>query len=680
MKSLSEKRSFILLILMFFSTLVFSQVKENRIFDNSPIKISEISANSVHSDFGPAIVMDTLYFTTFNDKLFRKSDQILKNKEFYDLYKAVIDKQGDIIGKREPVEEFITQFNDGPVSYCPKTGELFVTQNYNNQSINLKPFHEVVNRLRIYIAKQVNGKWVQIADFPYNNPNYSVGHPAVTESGDTLIYSSDKPGGYGETDLYYSIRKNGKWENPVNLGPKINTKEKEEFAFITDSHFNGRFLIFASKGRSGKGGFDLYYTRFPSDYSEINHFEEPINTKLDDFAMTIPTDAQFGYLTSNRPGTGSDDIYKFTFKRIVKPVTKSRELYVYDKTSLKPIRGAKVNLCDTKSYQTDATGKVAAFPCPETDCQAIAVAFGYPEETKVLLACNKNSSELTRDTIWMNIIVNKKIALKNIYYDFDKWNILPDAAQELDLLISLMKENPEMKVELSSHTDDRGSEPYNMRLSQLRAQSAVDYIISKGVDQSRIKGTGYGKTQLIHKGVNGLKCTPEQNRENRRTEIFIPGFLRGEAVKQEKGDYSNGRSNVSKDYSSFKEHGSIFEQVPAAVGTSKDEKAPQVVTTPKTEKAPKVEDTLNTKKAPKAPEMNIPKGDTAKYYLILGSFTDESKALKYVQRLKSEGYETIICGESAPFRVGIGYPRFSLAKEQLDLIKKKYQDAWILKR
>ena len=668
MNSLSVKYNTLLSGLILFTSVVFAQTKENPIFDQSPVRISEISSNSVHSDFGPAIVRDSLFFTTFNDKLLRKSDDILKKKEYYDLYKAEVDKQGDIIGNREPVEEFITQFNDGPVSWCPKTGELFITQNYTDQSIKPKPFQKMINRLRIIVAKSINGKWEQISDFPYNNPKYSVGHPTVTESGDTLVFSSDKPGGYGETDLYYSVRKNGKWENPVNMGSRINTKEKEEFAFITDSHFKGRYLIFASKGRPGNGGFDLYYTPYPSDFSQISHFDPPINTPSDDFAMTIPTDAQFGYLTSDRPGTGHDDIYKFTFKRVVIPEVKTRELYVYDKTSLRPIPGVKITSCETKSYLTDKKGKVAGLPCLETECQMNATAFGYPDETKILIACDKTSSEITRDTIWMNIKVNEKITLRNIYYDFDKWNILPDAAQELDRLVALMKENPGMKVELNAHTDDRGTEVYNMRLSQLRAQSAVDYIISRGIDQSRIKGTGYGKSQLIHKGIGGQKCTPEQNRENRRTEIYIPGFLRAEPVKQDKGDYSNGRANAPANYSSLKEHGSIFDLVPDGTKTQKDQKAPSAsAKVPQPAKEQEVSAT------------NIPAGDRTNYYLVLGSFQEESSAIKYAAQLKLQGYQAVVCSESAPFRVGIGYQRFSQAKNQLDAMK-GIQQAWILKK
>ena len=657
MKSLFVKHNSFLIILMLSASFSYSQSDTNGLFNHSAVKISEISTNSVHSDFGPAIVQDSLYFTTFNDSLADKTDDILKRKEFYDLYKVVVDKQGNPKSNRIPLKEFITRFNDGPVAWCAKTNELFVTQNYNDQADNLKPFQLLTNRLRINIFKRVNGGWKNDVNFPYNNPKYSVGHPAITESGDTLIFSSDKPGGYGETDLYYSIRKNGKWETPVNLGPKINTAQKEEFGFITDHNFGGSYLIFASKRQGGMGGFDLYYTRFPSDYSEIGHFESPINTEYDDFAITIPTDAEYGYLTSNRPGTGDDDIYKFTFKRFLKPQERFREIYVFDKTSMHPIPGAEITLCDTKSYRTDLTGKVASLPCHESECAVKAVAFGYPDKSITLSACNKNSLIVTRDTIWMNIIVNKKIALRNIYYDFDKWDILTDAAVELDQLVSLMKENPTMKVELSSHTDDRGTEPYNLRLSQLRARSAVDYIVLKGIDQSRIKGTGYGKTQLIHKGIGGKKCTPEENRENRRTEIFIPGFLRGEHVKQNKGDYSNGKPNAGKDYSSFKEHGSIIED------------------TPKTGNLPKIE---KSPKAENAATLNIQDTGIIKFYLVLGSFQDESKALIFIEQLKSKGYKPTLCSDSAPFRVGIGYTRFREVKAELEILKDKYNGAWIL--
>ncbi len=686
MKSLYLIQNFILLILMYCPSFGFPQNKENLIFNDSIVTLSEIKTNSIHSDFGPFAIQDTLYFTSFNDKLMGKTNLALRNSEFYDLYKTAIDKQGNTISLREPVPEFATRFNDGPVSWCPKTGELFITQNYNDQSIKPKSHKKEINKLKIIIAKRKNGKWENITEFPYNNPEYSVGHPAVTSSGDTLVFSSDRPGGFGETDLYSSVRSNGKWGIPVNLGPKINTSGKEEFAFLTDNHFSGQFLIFSSKGRFGNGGFDLYYTRFPSDYSEIGHFDPPINTMYDDFAMTIPPEAEFGYLTSNRPGTGDDDIYKFTFKRIIPQIVQSapkcRTLYVFDQTSQRPIPGVRIVSCDKQFYITDGTGKVTCLPCVGNNCEVVASTFGYQDKSKILSECKMNSKGVVNDTIWMDILVNQKIALRNIYYDFDKWDILSDAAKELDQLVTLMKANPGMKVELGSHTDDRGTESYNLRLSQLRAQSAVDYIVSKGIDRARIKGTGYGKTQLIHKGVGGRKCTPEENRENRRTEVFIPGFLRGEAVKQESGDYSNGKPDAAKDYSSSKEHGSIVEKSTQIVPikdiqkiekVAKVEKAATIAETPKAKIAP------HENVVPKAENRKITNVDGANYFLVLGSFQDEKRGLNLVQQLKDEGYAAKIQHDAGRIRVGIGFAKLSEAKKIIEVLKNRYLGVWIQK-
>ena len=616
-----------LLILILYSSIAYPQSKDNRIFDSSTLRISEISTNSIHSDFGPSVVQDTLYFTSYNDKLFEKTDNKLKKKEFFDLYKAKIDNQGNVIGKREVIDEFASRYNDGPVAWCSKTGELFVTQNYDDQTAKLRPFQKEINRLKIIIAKRINGRWEKVLDFPFNSTEYSVGHPAITASGDTLVFSSDKPGGFGKTDLYYSIRKDGKWENPVNLGSKINSAEKEEFPFITDQHLNGQFLIYSSTVGSGNGGFDLYYTRFPSDYSEIVHFDNPINGQSDDFAMTIPTDAEFGYLTSNRPGTGSDDIYKFNFKRI-KLQKRFRELYAFDNGNRHPIPGVRIVACDQLTYLTDASGKVASFPCNEKDCEVSAAKIGYSEKSKALLACKMDNNVITRDTIWMDLITNKKIILHNIYYDFDKWNILPESAIELDQLVLLLKENPEMKVELSAHTDSRGTEKYNLKLSQLRAKAAIEFVISKGIDSKRITGVGYGKSQLINKCNEN--CTPTQHRENRRTELYIPGFLRGEPVKQEKGDYSSKKP--ASGYSPYQEdHASI--------------------------------DSKNT--------------NGMKFYLILGSFKDRELANKLVSQLRAENFDATILGDAEFLRVAIRYDNLGQIKKALEELKDKYPDCWI---
>ena len=498
-----------------------AQLKLSLVFNDSTIRVSEIKTNTIHSDFGPCVVGDTLYFTSYSDKIFGKTDAKLRANAFYDLYKARIDGNGNAVGKREIVKEFYTQYHDGPVAYCAKTGELFVTQSYD---IDPPTFPESLKaktiRLHIMIAVNNNGKWERITDFPFSNPTYSVGHPAITENGDTLIFSSDMPGGYGQTDLYYSIRKEGKWQNPVNLGPGINTPGKEEFSFITDKNLGGSYLLFASNGRGGLGGLDLYFTKFPyQEGAAIEHFLAPINSKEDDFDLVVPIDAEFGYFTSNRPGSGADDIYKFNFKRIKKPSIS--ELYVYNVKTRRPIPNVPVVLCDKQTLRSDSLGRIAKLPLLEADCKISASSFGYRDITRLITAEKFLNRREFRDTLWMDPIIRQKIILRNILYDFDKWDILPESARELDLLVAYMKENPELKVDLGSHTDSRGNDQYNLILSQKRADSAIQYIVSKGIDSGRITGRGYGERQLINKCANGVLCDPEEHHQNRRTEIFI---------------------------------------------------------------------------------------------------------------------------------------------------------------
>jgi len=535
------KRTFILASMLVSFLTGNAQSAKTDLFDFSSVKMSEIKTNTIRSDFGPAIIDDTIYFSSFRDELINKSDEELKANGFYTLYKAAIDDLGNVKSGRKLIEEFFTRFHAGPVSWCAKTGELFLTQsNYVDPSVKYKPFRNEDIKLRIIIAKRSEGKWGVTEEFPYNNSNYSLGHPAINESGDTLFFASDMPGGFGATDLYFSVRKNNKWNEPVNMGSQINTSEKEEFPFVTGSSYPGRFLIFASTGHNSTGGFDLFYKNLSDPESKVVPFPQPINSTYDDFSMNLPDFAEYGYMTSNRPGTGNDDIYKLTFDKYLEYLL---EILVLDAKTWKPIPDALVDFCRIKSVKTGSDGWVSNQFKKNSICDIQASAFGYKDNHKIIKIAAPKQGTVLRDTLFLDLIVNEKILLRNIYYDFDKWDILPESGTELDRLVALMKQNPEMKVELGSHTDERGSVPYNLKLSQKRAQSAVDYIVSKAIDPSRIKAVGYGKSQLIYKSTPDHKCTPTEHRENRRTEIYIPGFLRGEPVKQVKGDYSTGTQN-----------------------------------------------------------------------------------------------------------------------------------------
>ncbi|MND58070.1 Photosystem I chlorophyll a apoprotein A2 [compost metagenome] len=306
----------------------------------------------------------------------------------------------------------------------------------------------------------------------------------------------------------------------------LNTAGNERFP----SFDNNNYLYYASNGRGGMGGLDVYVTQYKvgaDQWSAPKNVGYPVNTPQDDFNLVFNEDGKSGYLSSNRSGgKGMDDIYQF-----VKKDLKFRlEGTVVNKKTGQPIGNAVVTLYNQNSNTNikASTNEIGAFAFnldENTDYSITAEKTnfitsrkdslstkGY-EESKTLyakLALNIDSIEL-----------NKGIRLDNIYYDFDKWSIRKDATQELNRLVQVMNDNPTMVIELGSHTDSRGSDSYNLQLSQKRAESAVAYIVSKGIDQKRITAKGYGETKPVNHCVNGTKCSDAEFQLNRRTEFAI---------------------------------------------------------------------------------------------------------------------------------------------------------------
>jgi outer membrane protein OmpA-like peptidoglycan-associated protein len=611
--------SFLLIILITFS--VYSQPVKKGIFDPASVKLTTLSVNTSHSDFGPTVIGDSLFFTSFRDEFQNKSDKDLQKKEFYNLFSSPIDIEGNVKGNRHVINDFLTRFHDGPTSWCAATGELFITQsNYLEPGAKFQPLRKNYFNLRIMVAKRINGNWKMTGSLPFNSPKYSVGHPAISSAGDTLIFTSDKPGGLGETDLYMSLRKNGQWSDPVNLGNKINTAGKDEFPCLT----NNGYLIFASTGRQGMGGLDLYYTKLNDPKHEIVHFDSPINSSNDDFSMILPPNVEYGYLTSDRTGgSGSDDIYKISFERYKDNLLK---LLVMDTKSKRPIPGANVAFDDKMKFKTEKDGEISRNIVSEMAYNVNVNAFGYTDGSKMIKTGILKNGITVHDTVWMNMIVKKSVVMKNIYYDYDKWDILPESGAELDRLTAFMIENPEVKIELSSHTDSRGSVAYNQKLSERRAKSALDYILSKGIGIDRITSKGYGESMPVNKCVDNVKCTPQELRMNRRTEFYIPEFGKSQNVDQEgKGDYTTGsvEQSRSKEASSLKQK--------------------------------------------------------SKYPVIVGSFTDLPNANKIKDLLKDDGYQAEIITDSKLFKVGVGFKDLKSAQDGLSKLKTKYPGAWINK-
>jgi outer membrane protein OmpA-like peptidoglycan-associated protein len=361
------------------------------------------------------------------------------------------------------------------------------------------------------------------------------------------------PGGFGGTDIYVSYLAKGKWSKPQNLGPKINTFGNEMFPCITP----GGDLYFASDGLPGFGSLDIFVTKkVNGEWIMPVNMGKDINSSYDDFALTFYKSTGSGLFCSNRPGgKGEDDIY--LFKEIPPAPVVIPHYYVSgcvkDKNTREPVPGATIFLLNEKEgkVQILKTGNNGCFKTEITkgiNYLAKAMQPGYVadcESFKFDESEEKTDLSIPRDLLLDKLAVNRKFKLENIYYDFDKWNIRPDAEPALDSLIKIMKVN-NITVELGSHTDCRGSDEYNQKLSQRRAESAVQYIVSHGINPSRITAKGYGKSEPVNKYLDCSKCTEIQHQENRRTEIKVVSFEGKPEETFDQSKYSEGESfNIS---------------------------------------------------------------------------------------------------------------------------------------
>jgi len=386
--------------------------------------------------------------------------------------------------------------------------------------INNKP--STVNVSIYSSVKDAGGHWGAPETFAYNSINeYSVGDPFISGDGTSLYFSSNKPGGKGGTDIYVCLKNDaGKWGSPINL-EQINTAGNERSPFLAA----GNSLYFASDGHVGMGGLDIFRTlKNSAGIWQVENLGYPFNSPQDDFAFSLNEKNGVAYLSSNRSnGMGNDDIYLLDLKSVHTIELTGK---VYNQKTKQPVAGAlvtlekidgggsKVETDDRGEYKFSLSAKSAYTVSAEaTNFRTDAVKLGnmYAEKAQTII----------QDLYLEPIELNKEIRLENIYYDFDKWNIRADAAIELDALVKVMKDNPTIWIEIDSHTDSRGHDAFNLKLSQKRAESAVEYIISKGIDKNRIEAKGYGETRLINSCANGIICSEADHQRNRRTEFKI---------------------------------------------------------------------------------------------------------------------------------------------------------------
>ncbi|WP_158869079.1 OmpA family protein [Maribellus comscasis] len=489
-------------------------------FDHTTIQIEKTNINTSASDFGPSFVENELWYSAFTDEEISKLSAGESKDIFYNLFVTALNLNGDLQGgKKTELEEISSDYHAGPVSYCPATKELFVTlSNYDNPEIKNKLYRKANVHLKTIVVKKVNGTWSLVEELPFNDATYSVGHPAITAGGKVLYFVSDMPGGQGGTDIYKSVKENGVWGEPVNLGATINTSGNEMFPYV----YQNEMLFFASSGiNASKDDLDIYYSCFSGNSYTTPVALNELNTNLDDFGLVIHKDAKVGYFVSKKDGgQGDDDIYKV----ILDKGEYKLELLVRDKKTQEPIPSAAVSFSDGEKLAANAVGIITRALDYETKYTATSELEGYMNESISFSTAGEEYGIMKLIINVEKVEVGQKFVMENIFYDFDKWDILPASEIELDKLVKVMEDNPSWKVELGSHTDSRGSDAYNEKLSQKRSESAVGYIVSKGISRDRIIAKGYGETQLVNQCDDGVPCSDEEHQMNRRTEFKILGM------------------------------------------------------------------------------------------------------------------------------------------------------------
>lgn len=499
----------------------FKNIEENS--NNVTIKLADF--NSKYSDFAPSYSKDGIIFTSNRD-----TDQEIKklhswNKTgFLNLYQVDSSK----INKLK--KRFNTKAHESSSIYTKDGNTVYFTR--NNFGGNFKRDDEGVSRLKVFRADFKDGEWQKEVELPFNSKEYSVAHPSLNKAEDKLYFSSDMPGSIGNSDIFYvDIKEDGTYGYPVNLGSNINTEGRETFPYVNENE-----LYFASDGHPGLGGLDIFGTSLlGNNKMQPKNLGKPINSDEDDFSLIIDNEKKSGFFASNRPnGVGSDDIYTFTFKEPLSfDCMQEINGIVKDKKTNLPIAEAMVKLKDENgqtignsiSY-SDGSFSIKV-ECETQKILAIGTKDEYNDGEGELILNDKNTTlELLLEQE-SKIVMEQGDDLKDIlnismiYFDLNKWNIRKDGQVQLDKLITTMKQYPKLEIAIGSHTDSRASTSYNNWLSEKRAQSTRAYLISKGIEPSRLTGKGYGETRLTNNCSDGVKCPENEHNLNRRSEFII---------------------------------------------------------------------------------------------------------------------------------------------------------------
>lgn len=481
---------------------------QEKMFDSKAMDI-----NSDKSDFAAVLASDnTLYFASARNTA--KKSHGWNDEPFLDLYKATRNSDGTF-SKPTEVEGINSKFHDGPASVSADGNMMYFASETFRENLFDKDKTKKVKfgKVGLFKATKIDGKWSNVQALPLNNKDFNVGNPSVSKDGKTLYFSSDMPGSIGGADIWkVQITGDNTYGKSENLGNKINTEGRESFPFITDDNR----LYFSSDSKQGFGGFDVFVIDLDKN-TESKNVGKPVNSEKDDFSFSFNKDQNIGFYSSNRGG--HDDIFTavpvcgIQLKATVKN-GKTSEILTNAAVAILDDRN---NVIETK--YTAAEGFVGyVVDCDKTYSLQVSKD-GFVSKT---VAVDKSKGgelpmDVTLDPIDV-IVTETEVVLNDIFFEYNKSNITKEGAFELDKLVQVLKNSPEMVIMVKSHTDNRGSDSFNMNLSDRRAKATVQYVISKGIVKDRISGNGHGESELK---IQCDTCTEEEHAKNRRSEFMI---------------------------------------------------------------------------------------------------------------------------------------------------------------
>lgn len=508
----------VLLFLFLSSTLITAQLTA------ASYSVKNLDANSENSDFGTTFYGENKIVFSSSRKAPGVSNKKWdgNNQPFLDLYIGDVNSRGEIINVKPFSKSVNSKYHDAMVAFSPDLKDVYFTSNNylhgELRSNNLKIFKASINS---------NGHWTNIVTLPFNSDDYSTGQPSLSKDGKKLYFVSNMPGGYGDTDVYVVTVNDGHYGAAKNLGPTINSKYKEYTPYV-----DGNILYFSSNRPKGNGALDIYMSKLDGSLDAPINLGKPMNSRGDDISFIIDNEKQKGYFSSNRRGgKGDDDIYSFVQETVNPICDQTISGVIKDKITGLALSNAFVTIFNNKGtkirrIETLADGKFYFnLKCGET-YKFTGVKIGYFLKNEEVNTSNTNGFEndltiLLDEKEFITRNNKEMLNIENIQFELNSSTILDKSKNALTKVVRLMEKFPNMTIEFGAHTDARGGDGYNLRLTSSRAAETVSYLVSIGADPKRILGKGYGETQLVNHCSNNINCTEIEHRQNRRTEFVI---------------------------------------------------------------------------------------------------------------------------------------------------------------